>query len=45
MFQTTKRILAELEATRMIKKGQTFQGGKSVQKQIQRINQLFNLTA
>ncbi|PFR37897.1 DDE-type integrase/transposase/recombinase, partial [Bacillus thuringiensis] len=44
-FQTAKQVLAELETMRMIKKGQTFQGEKSVQKQIKLINQLFGLTA
>ncbi|WP_017152221.1 IS6 family transposase [Bacillus bingmayongensis] len=44
-FQSAKRVLAGLEAMRMIKKGQTLQGEKSVKKQIKLINQLFGLTA
>ncbi len=33
-FQTAKRVLTGLEAMRMMKKRQIFQGNKSVQKQI-----------
>ncbi len=44
-FQSAKRVLAGLEAMRMIKKGQTLQGEKSVKKQIKLINQLVGLTA
>ncbi|WP_018767692.1 IS6 family transposase [Bacillus sp. 105MF] len=44
-FQSAKRMLAGLEAMRMVKKGQTLQGEKSVKKQIKLINQLFGLTA
>lgn len=43
-FQTAKRILAGLEAMRMIKQEQTFQGEKSVKKPIMLIQQLYNLT-
>ncbi|MEH7051409.1 IS6 family transposase [Bacillus pseudomycoides] len=44
-FQSAKRVLAGLEAMRMIKKGQTLQGEKSVKKQIKLINQPFSLNA
>ncbi|MEW4150000.1 DDE-type integrase/transposase/recombinase [Bacillus thuringiensis] len=44
-FQTASTTLAGIEAMHMIKKGQTLQGEKSVQKQIQLINHLFGLSA
>ncbi|KFM95251.1 transposase IS66 family protein [Bacillus clarus] len=44
-FQTASTTLAGIEAMHMIKKGQTFQGEKSVRNQIQLINNLFGLTA
>ena len=44
-FQTASMTLAGIEAMHMIKKGQTFQGEKSVRNQIQLINNLFGLTA
>ncbi|MET3295137.1 UNVERIFIED_ORG: IS6 family transposase [Bacillus proteolyticus] len=43
-FQTASTTLAGIEAMHMIKKGQTFQGEKSVRNQIQLINNLFGLT-
>lgn len=42
-FHTATKTLAGIEAMHMIRKGQTFNGGKSVQKQIQLINILFGL--
>ncbi|PES74469.1 IS6 family transposase, partial [Bacillus cereus] len=44
-FHTETKTLAGIEAMHMIRKGQTFHGKKSVQKQIQLINILFGLTA
>ncbi|MGX5576077.1 IS6 family transposase [Bacillus toyonensis] len=44
-LQTAIKMIAEIEAMYMIKKGQTSQGAKSVQKQIQLINHLFGLPA
>ncbi|MGH0945531.1 IS6 family transposase [Bacillus mycoides] len=44
-LQTARKMIAGIEAMHMIKKGQTSQGTKSVQKQIYLINDLFNLTA
>ncbi|MGX5575988.1 IS6 family transposase [Bacillus toyonensis] len=44
-LQTARKMIAGIEAMHMIKKGQTFQGTKSVQKQIYLINNLFGLTA
>ncbi|OUB33354.1 IS6 family transposase [Bacillus thuringiensis serovar yunnanensis] len=44
-LQTARKTIAGVEAMHMIKKGQTFQGTKSVQKQIYLINNLFGLTA
>lgn len=44
-FRTAKRIIAGIEAIHMIKKGQTFQGKKSVQNQVNCIHELFGLTA
>lgn len=42
-LHTATKTLAGIEAMHMIRKGQTFHGGKSVQKQIQLINILFGL--
>ncbi|MGX5634108.1 IS6 family transposase [Bacillus thuringiensis] len=42
---TKPRSITGIEAMHMIKKGQTLQGEKSVQKQIYLINELFGLTA
>ncbi|MHB0803008.1 hypothetical protein PVK73_26665, partial [Bacillus thuringiensis] len=39
------KMITGIEAMHMIKKGQTLQGEKSVQKQIYLINELFGLTA
>ncbi|OUB23735.1 IS6 family transposase [Bacillus thuringiensis serovar yunnanensis] len=44
-IQTVSTTLAGIEAMHMIKKGQTFQGEKSIRNQIQLINNLFGLTA
>ncbi|CCW07024.1 Mobile element protein [Bacillus sp. GeD10] len=44
-LQTATKMIAGLEAMHMVKKGQTFQGEKSVQRQIYLINELFGLTA
>ncbi|MCR8861003.1 MULTISPECIES: IS6 family transposase [Bacillus] len=44
-FHTATKTLAGIEAMHMIRKGHTFHGEKSVQKQIQLINILFGLTA
>ncbi len=44
-FHTVTKTLVGIEAMHMIRKGQIFHGGKSVQKQIQLINILFGLTA
>ncbi|EJR92117.1 hypothetical protein IKM_06242, partial [Bacillus mycoides] len=44
-FQTATKMIAGIEAMYMIKKGQTLQGEKSVQRQIYLINELFDLTA
>ncbi|TKH16336.1 DDE-type integrase/transposase/recombinase, partial [Bacillus wiedmannii] len=44
-LQTATKMIAGIETMYMIKKGQTFQGTKSVQKQIQLINHLFGLPA
>ncbi|PEU73991.1 IS6 family transposase [Bacillus cereus] len=43
--QTATKMIAGLEAMHMIKKGQTLQGEKSVQKQIYLIHEIFGLTA
>ncbi|WP_257145444.1 IS6 family transposase [Bacillus cereus] len=43
--QTAKKMIAGIEAMHMVKKGQTLQGEKSVQRQIYLINDLFGLTA
>lgn len=44
-FQTETKKLAGIEVMHMIKKGQTLQGKKSVQNQIQLIHTLFGFTA
>ncbi|MGG1149818.1 DDE-type integrase/transposase/recombinase, partial [Bacillus wiedmannii] len=44
-LQTARKMIAGIEAMHMIKKGQTLQGEKSVQKQIYLINEIFDLTA
>ncbi|WP_042891507.1 IS6 family transposase [Bacillus cereus] len=44
-FQTASTTIAGIEAMHMIKKGQTFQGEKSVRNQIQLIHNLFGLTS
>ncbi|MED3329731.1 IS6 family transposase, partial [Bacillus thuringiensis] len=44
-LQTATKMIAGIEAMHMIKKGQTLQGEKSVQRQIYLINELFGLTA
>lgn len=44
-FQTVTKTLAGIEAMHMIKKGQTLQGEKSAQSQIQLIHNLFSLSA
>ncbi|ANS52244.1 hypothetical protein BT246_69530 (plasmid) [Bacillus thuringiensis] len=44
-FPTAIKMITGIEAMHRIKKGQTLQGEKSVQKQIYLINELFGLTA
>ncbi|AQX56565.1 IS6 family transposase [Priestia flexa] len=44
-FRTAKRIIAGIEAMHMIKKGQTLQGEKSVQSQVNLVHQLFGFPA
>ncbi|MGF1438695.1 IS6 family transposase [Bacillus thuringiensis] len=44
-LHTATKMIAGIEAMHMIKKGQTLQGEKSVQRQIYLINELFCLTA
>ncbi|MED3140374.1 DDE-type integrase/transposase/recombinase, partial [Bacillus thuringiensis] len=44
-MQTAVKMIAGIEAMHMVKKGQTLQGEKSVQRQIYLINKLFDLTA
>ncbi|HDR3897230.1 MULTISPECIES: IS6 family transposase [Bacillus] len=44
-LQTATKMIAGIEAMHMVKKGQTLQGEKSVQRQIYLINELFDLTA
>ncbi|PEM40686.1 IS6 family transposase, partial [Bacillus toyonensis] len=44
-LHTATKMITAIEAMHMIKKGQTRQGEKSVQRQIYLINQLFGLTA
>ncbi|CUB54144.1 hypothetical protein BN2127_JRS10_02629 [Bacillus subtilis] len=43
-LQTDTKMIAGIETMHMIKKGQTLQGEKSVQKQIYRINEILGLT-
>ncbi|MED1060339.1 IS6 family transposase, partial [Bacillus mycoides] len=42
-FKTATFILRGVEAIHMMKKGQTSQGGKSVQNQVNLIHQLFGI--
>ncbi|WP_420975233.1 IS6 family transposase [Bacillus thuringiensis] len=44
-LQTATKMIAGLEAMHIIKKGQTLQGEKSVQKQVYLIHEIFGLTA
>ncbi|MBT2580878.1 DDE-type integrase/transposase/recombinase, partial [Bacillus sp. ISL-8] len=44
-LQTATKMIAGIEAMHMIKKGQTLQGEKSVQRQIYLIHEIFGLTA
>ncbi|OTW56022.1 IS6 family transposase, partial [Bacillus thuringiensis serovar mexicanensis] len=44
-LHTAKKMISGIETMHMIKKGQTLQGEKSVQRQIDLINELFGLTA
>ncbi len=44
-YKTARKMIDGIEAMYMIKKGQTSQGTKSVQKQIKLINHLFGLSA
>ncbi|AXY11219.1 IS6 family transposase (plasmid) [Bacillus thuringiensis LM1212] len=44
-YKTARKMIDGIEAMYMIKKGQTSQGAKSVQKQIKLINHLFGLSA
>ncbi|MDY7965752.1 DDE-type integrase/transposase/recombinase, partial [Bacillus thuringiensis] len=44
-LHTATKMIAGIEAMHMIKKGQTLQGEKSVQRQIYLIHKIFNLTA
>jgi len=44
-YQTARNIIDGIEDMHMIKKGQTSQGVKSVQKQIKLIHHLFGLSA
>ncbi|MGQ7072384.1 DDE-type integrase/transposase/recombinase, partial [Escherichia sp. SP-MK2] len=44
-LQIATKMIAGIEALYMVKKGQTFQGKKSVQRQIYLIDELFGLTA
>uniref|UniRef100_UPI001F565E1D DDE-type integrase/transposase/recombinase n=1 Tax=Bacillus cereus group sp. BfR-BA-01489 TaxID=2920358 RepID=UPI001F565E1D len=44
-LQTATKMIAGIEAMYMVKKGQTLQGKKSVQRQTYLINKLFDLTA
>ncbi|MBG9749946.1 transposase [Bacillus thuringiensis] len=44
-LRTATKMIAGIEAMHMVKKGQTLQGEKSVQKQIYLIHELFGLTA
>ena len=44
-LRAATKMIAGIEAMHMIKKGQTLQGEKSVQRQIYLINEIFGLTA
>ncbi|MEY9866532.1 hypothetical protein ABIE66_001911 [Peribacillus sp. B2I2] len=44
-FRTAKRIIAGIEAMHIIQKGQTIQGEKSVQNQVNCIHEQFGSTA
>ncbi len=44
-LRTVTKIIVGIEAMYMIKKGQTLQGEKSVQKQMYLIDEIFSLTA
>lgn len=44
-LRTATKMIAGIEAMHMIKKGQTLQGEKSIQKQMYLINEIFGLTA
>ncbi|PGS48341.1 IS6 family transposase, partial [Bacillus cereus] len=44
-LQTARKMLAGIKSMHIIKKGQTSQGTRFVQKQIYLINDFFNLTA
>ncbi len=44
-LRTATKMIAGIEAMYMVRKGQTLQGEKSVQKQISLINELFSLPA
>ncbi|AHA75896.1 insertion sequence IS240 protein (plasmid) [Bacillus thuringiensis YBT-1518] len=44
-LQTATKMIAGIEAMHIIKKGQTLQGEKSVQRQMYLINEIFGLTA
>ncbi|WP_196478127.1 IS6 family transposase [Bacillus sp. SRB3LM] len=44
-LRTATKMIAGIEAMHMIKKGQTLQGEKSVQKQMYLIDEIFSLTA
>jgi transposase, IS6 family len=45
MLGLIKRIIAGIEAMHLVQKGQTFQGEKSVQNQVNCIYEQFGLTA
>ncbi|WP_242321867.1 DDE-type integrase/transposase/recombinase, partial [Bacillus cereus group sp. BfR-BA-01354] len=45
LLHTATKMIAGIEAMYMVKKGQTLQGEKSVQKQISLIDELFGLPA
>ncbi|MGX5633470.1 DDE-type integrase/transposase/recombinase, partial [Bacillus thuringiensis] len=44
-LRTATKMIAGIEAMHMIKKGQTFQGERSAQRQIYLINEIFSLKA
>ncbi|PEA06529.1 DDE-type integrase/transposase/recombinase, partial [Bacillus cereus] len=44
-LQTATKMIVGIEVMHMVKKGQTPQGEKSIQRQIYLINELFGLTA